>query len=75
MPAKNFTVICCTALCLGALSVSCLGANDRPLIFGMNPIPMEWWGYDPAVWNPMQFAKMAEAGCTAARISGLIGTK
>jgi GH35 family endo-1,4-beta-xylanase len=68
MPAKNFTVICCTALCLGALSVSCLGANDRPLIFGMNPIPMEWWGYDPAVWNPMQFAKMAEAGCTAARI-------
>lgn len=50
------------------LALPGLAANDRPLIFGMNPIPMEWWGYDPAVWNPMQFAKMAEAGCASARI-------
>ncbi|MGC8861212.1 MAG: fibronectin type III domain-containing protein [Armatimonadota bacterium] len=43
-------------------------ANNRPLIYGMNPIPMEWWGYNPLVWDPLQFRKMAEAGCASARI-------
>ncbi len=50
------------------LPYACSAANNRPLIFGMNPVPMEWWGYDAAVWNPLEFQKMAEAGCASARI-------
>ena len=57
-------MIVCACLCCTPSP----GANNRPLIFGMNPIPMEWWGYDPLVWNPLEFLKMAEAGCTSARI-------
>ena len=63
---------CLAWLLIGAgiilCSVPALAANNRPLIFGMNPIPMDWWGCDPAVWDPKQFAKMAEAGCASARI-------
>lgn len=53
-----------TALACGLAS----GANNRPLIFGMNPTPTEWWGYDRNVWDPLLFQKMAEAGCAVARI-------
>ncbi|MDH7601315.1 MAG: fibronectin type III domain-containing protein [Armatimonadota bacterium] len=59
----------CALLAVAVLPpCACRAANNRPLIFGMNPVPMEWWGYDAAVWNPLEFAKMAEAGCTSARI-------
>lgn len=34
----------------------------------MNPTPMDWWGYDKYVWDPILFQKMREAGCTSARI-------
>lgn len=52
-------ILCCTVA---------LAANNRPLIFGMNPIPMDWWDLDPAVWDPQEFANMAQAGCASARI-------
>jgi len=29
---------------------------------------MEWWNVDPEVWDPLQFQKMAQAGCASARI-------
>lgn len=44
-------------------------ANDRPLIFGMNPTPMEWWpGYEAHIWNPVLFDRMQQAGCTVCRV-------
>lgn len=43
-------------------------ANNRPLIYGMNPTPMDWWGYDANTWDPILFTKMAEGGCTSARM-------
>ena len=55
------------ALALGAVGPTG-AANDRPLIYGMNPTPMDWWGNDPYVWDPMLFQKMAQAGCASARI-------
>lgn len=45
-----------------------MAANDRPLIFGMNPTPMSWWGKDPNTWDPILFQRMAAAGCASARI-------
>lgn len=47
---------------------TCMAANDRPLIYGMNPTPMDWWGYDKYTYDPILFQKMREAGCTSARI-------
>ncbi|MEJ5297650.1 MAG: fibronectin type III domain-containing protein [Armatimonadota bacterium] len=65
MKACVLAVLCCTAI-LAASAVP--AANDRPLIFGMNPTPMEWWGYDRMVWDPILFYRMAAAGCASARI-------
>lgn len=47
---------------------ACSAANNRPLLYGMNPTPMDWWGYDALTWDPILFQKMAQAGCTSARI-------
>jgi len=45
-------------------------ANDRPLIYGMNPIPSEWAGRPAGdyVWESQQYDKMRAAGCTAVRV-------
>ncbi|BCW99816.1 MAG: hypothetical protein KatS3mg024_2643 [Armatimonadota bacterium] len=55
-------VLCCAAI-LAASAVP--AANDRPLIFGMNPTPMEWWGYDRMVWDPILFYRMADCASSA----------
>ncbi len=47
---------------------ACSSANNRPLIYGMNPTPMDWWELDPNIWDSLLFQKMAQAGCTSARI-------
>ncbi len=54
-------------LCILSAASACLGANNRPLIYGMNPTPMSWWG-DPNYTDDMLFQRMREAGCTSARI-------
>ncbi len=58
-------MLCCLAVLAAA---GARAANDRPLIFGMNPTPMEWWGYDRQIWDPILFSRMAAAGCASARI-------
>lgn len=60
-------VLATVAFSLGIHAPS-TAANDRPLLFGMNPTPMDWWGYDKYTWDPILFQKMAEGGCTVARI-------
>lgn len=56
------------ALCL--LSVPAAAANDRPLIYGMNPMPAEWSGHngDQSWWEPLQYDKMKAAGCASVRV-------
>ena len=63
----RFTITVAAILVLIA-AFGCHAANDRPLIYGMNPTPMDWWGKDPYVWDPILFQKMGQAGCTSARI-------
>lgn len=63
----------CILLAAAALLLVCAtaahSAYDRPLIFGMNPMPAEWSGHDgdQSWWEPEQYAKMKQAGCTAVR--------
>lgn len=50
-------------------AVPSLAANNRPLIYGMNPTPMSWWyPSNPDPWDQQLFYKMAQAGCSSARI-------
>jgi hypothetical protein len=61
------------AVMLGALAVCASpvhAANDRPLIYGMNPMPSEWAGRPAGdyTWEGQQYDKMRLAGCTAVRI-------
>ncbi len=66
LASTRVLVLVLLLISLAAAAVS--AANNRPLIFGMNPTPMDWWGYDKYVWDPLLFQKMAEAGCATARI-------
>lgn len=63
--AARLLLVCSLAIMTAGAGYS---ANNRPLLYGMNPTPTEWWGYDRNIWDPLLFQKMAEAGCTVARI-------
>lgn len=64
MKAVLFLVISAIVI----LTPLAFSANDRPLIFGQNPIPTNWWGYDKNTYDPVEFDKMQQAGCSSARI-------
>lgn len=51
----------------GALTAAAHAANDRPLLFGMNPIPASWWG-EPDSWNDLEYQKIAAAGGSVIRV-------
>lgn len=58
------------SLALSLLGMASMAANDRPLIYGMNPMPGEWAKHasDYATWEPQQYDKMRNAGCAAVRV-------
>jgi len=68
--------VCCRLLpaAVAGLLVACafcaLAANDRPLIYGMNPMPSEWANQAPSdyAWESLQYDKMRAAGCAAVRV-------
>ncbi|MCL6630982.1 MAG: beta-galactosidase, partial [Armatimonadetes bacterium] len=64
MKAVLFLVISAIVI----LTPLAFSANDRPLIFGQNPIPTNWWGYDKNTYDPVEFDKMQQSGCSSARI-------
>ena len=68
MKLASTRVLVLVLLLISRAAAAVSAANNRPLIFGMNPTPMDWWGYDKYVWDPLLFQKMAEAGCATARI-------
>ncbi len=55
---------------VAVLSAAASAANDRPLIFGMNPMPAEWSGHDGDQywWEQVQYDRMKQAGCTSVRV-------
>ncbi len=60
-------------LCIYLVVLSALGAraaNDRPLIYGMNPIPSEWAKHAPNdyTWEGQQYDLMKAAGCASVRV-------
>ncbi len=59
---RNLTVLC---LLLPTLNV--FAANNRPLLFGMNPISASWIN-KPAYWEATMYDKVVESGATIVRI-------
>lgn len=64
------TIFACLMLFTCTLSNVSGVTNDRPLIYGMNPIPGDWanHGNDKATWEPAEFSLMRDAGCTSVRV-------
>lgn len=65
----RLSFVCIVVLLMVCFCLPCFSANDRPMIFGMNSTSTKLWGYDPNIWDPILYDKMAQAGCASARCS------